>query len=503
MVFLLQLSLLLVATSASLPTVLADGQYRSRPDLSPPKLNITVVAPNANGTEYVFLSPYAGELQQPGAYIYRKNGDLVWSGIGYYAGFVGNFHPTTYKGETVLQAFQGTIDFTHGEGWGQQVLLNQNYEHVATAKAANHRIPSIHEFNVIDGKTALVEVYTPTPWNLSAYGGNTSQQWIGDGYFQEFDIATGELIFEWNALDHIDPAESLITLASSTANTALTASTSWDFIHINSVDKDREGNYLVSSRHLSTIFKINGTDGRIIWRLGGSNSTFTFPTDPTFAFGFQHHARWHPHPSESNKEVISFFDNSNSGAGIIFNNVSRALLVELDSARSTATVLRKATAPYGISAVSQGNAQLLANGRVFVNWGSAGAISEFEANDRLVFHAWIEDGVSYRGFVGNWTGTPKEEPAVVAYTFGERVRVYVSWNGDTETAAWRFYGVRQGEARNVLLGVVQRKSFETVLLTSPGQGGGLSGYYVVAIDKQGAVLGRSRAVRASEWVALG
>lgn len=174
--------LLLLAAAAS--AVLADGQYRSRPDLSPPQLNVTVEAPDANGTEYVFVAPYGGSLAQPGAYIYRKNGDLIWSGIGYYAGFVGNFHRTTYNEQPVLQAFQGTIDNTHGEGWGYQVLLDQNYQHVATAKAANHRIPSIHEFNVIDGKTALVEVYTPTPWNLSAYGGNASQQWIGDGYFQ-------------------------------------------------------------------------------------------------------------------------------------------------------------------------------------------------------------------------------------------------------------------------------------------------------------------------------
>lgn len=181
MIPLTKYSLLLAALS---PLAIADGQYRSRPDLSPPKLNITIPAPDANGTEYVFLAPYSDDIQQSGAYIYRKNGDLIWSGIGYYAGFVANFHTTTYQGQTVLQAFQGTMDTSHGEGFGQQVILNQNYEHVVTAKAGNHRIPSIHEFNVIDGKTALVEVYLPTVANLSAYGGNSSQKWIGDGLFQ-------------------------------------------------------------------------------------------------------------------------------------------------------------------------------------------------------------------------------------------------------------------------------------------------------------------------------
>ena len=169
---------------AALPFTIADGQYRSRPDLAPPKLNITVPAPDANGTEYVFIAPYSDSIQQGGAYIYRKDGDLVWSGIGYYEGFVGNFHLTTYHGETVLQGFHGTIDSSHGEGFGQHLILNQNYEHVVSAKTGNHRIPSIHEFNVIDGKTALVEIYIPTLANLSAYGGNASQKWIGDGLFQ-------------------------------------------------------------------------------------------------------------------------------------------------------------------------------------------------------------------------------------------------------------------------------------------------------------------------------
>ncbi|PYI28154.1 arylsulfotransferase, partial [Aspergillus indologenus CBS 114.80] len=481
----------------------ADGQYRSRPDLSPPTLNVTVEAPDANGTEYVFVAPYGASLAQPGAYIYRKNGDLVWSGIGYYAGFVGNFHRTTYHDQPVLQAFEGTIDSTHGEGWGYQVLLDQNYQPVATAKAANHRIPSIHEFNVIDGKTALVEVYTPTPWNLSAYGGNASQQWIGDGYFQEFDIATGDLIFEWNALDHIDPGESLIPLASAAADSGLTAATSWDFIHINSVDKDGDGNYLVSSRHLSTIFKVNGTDGRILWRLSSANpSTFTLPS--TFEFGFQHHARWHYH--SATKEIISFFDNSNAGTGLVFNNVSRAVVVELDLRNHTATVLRAAPAPYGISAASQGDAQFLDDGRVFVNWGSAGAITEFDAQDAVVYHAWLaDDGVSYRGFLGNWTGTPVEEPAIVAYrTSGpDALRVYVSWNGDTETVGWRFYGLseRVNASAPVFLGQVERSSFETVLVSDRvGVVGETGRVYAVAVGKEGGVLGRTRAVRALEWV---
>ncbi|KAJ5909221.1 hypothetical protein N7495_001903 [Penicillium taxi] len=476
-------------------SVAADSQYRSRSDLSPPKLNITIPAADANGTEYVFVTPYNGEIQQPGAYIYRKDGDLVWSSIGYYAGFVDNLHPTTYHGETVLQAYQGTIDHLHGEGWGQFVLLNHKYEHVVTATAANHRIPSIHEFNSINGETALIEIYIPTLANLSAYGGNSSQKWIGNGIFQEFNIETGELIFEWSALDHIDPADSLVALGSSTANSGLTSEHSWDFIHINSVDKNEEGDYLISSRHLSTIFKINGTDGSIIWRLGGNSSTFSHD----FTFGFQHYARWISQSTDDEVEVISFFNNGGDGT-ITFNNVSSALVVQLNTTDSTAIILREATAPYGLQAASQGNAQLLPNGNFFVGWGSAGAYSEFNTDNEVIFHAFIEDGISYRSFAGNWTGISNETPAIVAFEDGtsNSTRLFVSWNGDTQTESWKFF-TGHGRKRS-LIAQVHRKSFETSFVWKNIDDSAT--FYVEAIGKDGHVLGKAGPVTTSNWIAL-
>ncbi|EKV09132.1 Guanylate cyclase activating protein 2 [Penicillium digitatum] len=448
-----------LVTTSSINT---HGHYRSRPDLAPPQLNITVPAAHSNGSEYVFIAPYSlgGTLERPGPYIYRKDGDLVWAGTGYYAGFVANFHPTTYQGKPVLQAFQGSIDGAHGEGFGQHLLLDQSYQHVVTSTAGNHRVSSIHEFNVIQEETALIEVFYTTPANLSAYGGNSSQLWLGNGMFQELEIATGELIFEWNALEHVDPSESLVTLGSTNANSGLSSAQAWDYFHINSLDKNEEGDYLLSSRHTSTIFKINGTDGSIIWRLGGRYPSFA--QIGNWTFGFQHHARWHPQLSQPETEVISFFDNSGDGT-ITFNNVSRALVVQINQTDRTATVLRKATAPYALQAQSQGNTQLLSDDRIFVNWGSEGAFTEFGADNEILYHAFLPTGsVSYRGYLSNWTGTPKETPALVALkTASNTVELYVSWNGDTETSAWRFFCVNGKTKTRV--GQVSRDSFETAV----------------------------------------
>ncbi|CAI7641432.1 unnamed protein product [Penicillium bialowiezense] len=487
---------------------ITQATYRSRPDLAPPQLNITVPSQTPNSSEYVFIAPYSssGGLSRPGPYIYRKDGDLVWAGTGYYSGFVGNFHPTTYKGKPVLQGFQGSMDSSHGEGFGQHLLLDQSYQHVVSSKAANHRVSSIHEFNVIDGKTALIEIFDIIPANLSAYGGNSSQQWLGNGIFQgllisqipyfgfangmtETDIATGDLVFEWNGLDHVDPSESLVSLSSTKSNSGLSFAQAWDWLHINSVDKNKEGDYLLSSRHTSTIFKINGTDGSIIWRLGGKKPSFK--QSGNWTFGFQHHARWHPELSQPGTEVLSFFDNSGNGE-ITFNNVSRALIVQLNHTDHTATTLRKATAPYDLQAESQGNAQLLSDDRIFVNWGSAGAITEFNAENDVIYHAFIESSVSYRGFLGNWTGTPTETPALVASKSSSNlVQLHVSWNGDTETKAWRFLYVSGGKKTRV--GQADRHSFETVFTWRPRIALSSSGRFVAqAINERGETIAQTQ-----------
>lgn len=170
----------------------ADWLYRSRPDLSPPRLNITIPAGSDVGPGYIFVAPYRGFIQsegldgpeQPGAYIFRDSGDLVWSSIGILDGWVGNFQVTRWNGSEVLQAFQGTLDSFHGHGYGHPTILDSHYESVREVRPANARIISIHEFRIVNEKSALIEVYQPTAMDLSACGGAADQQWIVDGIIQ-------------------------------------------------------------------------------------------------------------------------------------------------------------------------------------------------------------------------------------------------------------------------------------------------------------------------------
>ena len=173
-----------------------------------------------------------------------------------------------------------------------------------------------------------------------------------------------------------------------------------------------------------------------------------------------------------------------------------------------ATEVATFVAPFGLSTKSQGNLQKLPNGNVFINWGQAGAITEFAWNGDVLFHAFLDSepkGLnvqSYRGFRANWTGTPSEEPAIVALRAAEEdseFSVYVSWNGDTETVAWQFYAKtrRWGVERKVLLGETIRTAFETKFVVSKKTAQKLTaGFHILAdaVDGQGRILISSQAV---------
>lgn len=59
--------------------------------------------------------------------------------------------------------------------------------------------------------------------------------------------------------------------------------------HLNSVDRNSDGDYLVSARYTDTIYKISSRDGKVLWSLGGPESSFKLDG---FTFARQHDARF-------------------------------------------------------------------------------------------------------------------------------------------------------------------------------------------------------------------
>ena len=436
-------------------------RWRSRPDLRIPALTVTH-SEDGVSADPIFIAPYNAPDGQAGAVIVDNSGQPLWENP--LAGKVtANFRVQSYRASPVLTWWEGDIELGHGVG--EYVIADTGYRTVRRVQAAGGLRGDLHEFVITPRDTALLTSYVVRNADLSSVGGSRRGS-IQDAIFQEIDLADGRVLLEWHSLDHAALQESYAPVDAD-----------WDFFHINSVDLDRDGGLLVSSRSTHTVYKLD-RDGAIVWRLGGSRSDFRMGAGSSFAW--QHDARRQP------DGTLTIFDN---GATPAVERLSRGLILDVDESAMTATLVRQYTRP-PILAGSQGSVQLLANGNVFVGWGEAPRVSEFDHSGRLLFDALLGSKYqSYRAFRLPWSGRPADAPALALTRTRGGASAYASWNGATDVAGWRLLA---GERPDALRTVASARSdgFESALrTTSPGPH-----FAVQAIDGAGATLGRSNTV---------
>jgi hypothetical protein len=444
------------------PAAPSPPRWHTRPDLRIPALTVAHSEAGVSA-DPIFIAPYNSPTGQAGAVIVDNRGEPIWENP--LAGKVTtNFRVQRYRGSPVLTWWEGSIELGHGVG--EYVIADASYRTVRRVQAARGLRGDLHEFVITPRDTALLTSYVVTSADLTALGGPRGGT-IQDAIFQEIDLATGEVLLEWHSLDHVGLDESYAPVGAD-----------WDFCHVNSLDLDRDGNVLVSSRSTHTIYKVD-RGGAVLWRLGGKRSDFQM--GPGSNFAWQHHARRQP------DGTLTVFDN---GATPAVERRSRGLILNVDERAMRTTLLRQYTHPQ-ILAGSQGSVQPLPNGNVFVGWGEAPRVSEFHRSGHMLFDAVLgEKYESYRAFRLPWSGRPAELPAIAAARAGHTVRAYASWNGATDVSSWQLLaGPREDELR--LVSGTPSRSFESTLTGAASAG---PCFAVRALDAGGASLAQSRTV---------
>src|SRR5262249_32337889 len=143
-------------------------------------------------------------------------------------------------------------------------ILDNSYQVINNIQAQNGFTSDIHEFLITPANTALFLSTKKVPMDLTPFGG-PQNGFVQDFAVQEVDINTNELLFFWDALEHIPLTDSFEPASSATSSGNV-----WDAYHLNSVGlTDVATDIIVSSRNLWTIFRINKPSGNIVWRLGG------------------------------------------------------------------------------------------------------------------------------------------------------------------------------------------------------------------------------------------
>jgi len=70
------------------------------------------------------------------------------------------------------------------------------------APATSDETFNMHEFTVLEnGSKAMHIISNPLYADVSSLGNNRTKAWIFDGGFQERDLNTGKVLFEWSCLD--------------------------------------------------------------------------------------------------------------------------------------------------------------------------------------------------------------------------------------------------------------------------------------------------------------
>ncbi|WP_434618717.1 arylsulfotransferase family protein [Arthrobacter sp. A5] len=423
---------------AAAPPALPDRTFVST-HLTTPRVTSWATSPTAAGL--IFVGPMG---HGSNGLILDSHAEPVWmesTGAG-----VTDLRVQTFEGQPVLTYWTGTGIGGHGQGTG--TILDTSYTMVAQVNAGNGLKADLHEFSLTAAGTALMMSYPTVPHDLRPVGGPT-KGFIYDCHVQEINVRSGEMLFDWSAADHIDIADTYKLPADDNASAdGSTEAKAFDPFHLNSVD-DAGDALLVSSRHTHTLYLLNRADGAIRWRLGGKLSDFTVASDAAFAR--QHDAR---HRSGT---LISLFDNHYSAGN---TGASRGWLLSVDEAARTVS-LQQEFSHAGHRGNSQGNVQILDDGHVLVGWGSDPAATEFTPDGRALFETTGLGNASYRTYRCPWTASPTTLPEAAVLTGnGSTMQVYASWNGATETAAWRFMTGASEESLTEA-GTVPRRGFET------------------------------------------
>ncbi|KAI9904399.1 hypothetical protein N3K66_000928 [Trichothecium roseum] len=442
---------------------------------------------------YYLLTPRGRWVEQPGPTIIDSRGNLVWTSDAY--GSVTDLQMQTYNGSNYLTFWRPVEGIKFGFGRGEHVMLDESYDVYQTFRPVGEGLlGDLHEFRITEDGTALLTVYDSKPADLSAIGG-PEQGWLMDSMFQELDIETGELLFEWRASEHLELTDTIRYFAG--ADDGLSPDHGYDFFHINSLDKDRDGNYIVSGRHTSTIHCIS-PDGSLLWTLGGKKNDFSDLSEGTATdFTYQHHVRI------EEDDTISLFDNAKAerDGPTTPHDFSRGLVIQLDTKARTAQTLHQVYDRRSPKhAVSQGSAQVVNGGHgMIVDYGHMPALTEFDLDtDEVLCDLHVGPWVlfktgfigSYRAFKGAWVGRPRQSPSV--YLAPAERTLYVSWNGATEVSKWVLEGAEYDTLEDGgdwdALAEKTKESFETSFKLDSG----MHQYVrVAAVDKDGQVLKRS------------
>lgn len=257
-----------------------------------------------------------------------------------------------------------------------------------------------HDYEETPDGWALLTYPTDKQADLTSLGFGVGQVYA-DSMIQEVRASDLTEAWQWRFSDHIAPTESTLPLV-------FPHSPAVDVYHVNAIDRQSDGDYVVTARHLDAVFRVDHASKDIEWVLGGDPNTpgrlcsaaslVTPPQSPTNKclriIGDPLNGPKGPHDGRLEGNMLTMMDNRTDG------RPSRAVGYRIDTDAMTATMMWQVLQRSGVSGGTLGSVRLAGDGSVLVGWGAPiqPMIDEF-ASDRVTRLLSISQspfGYSYR-----------------------------------------------------------------------------------------------------------
>ena len=242
---------------------------------------------------------------------------------------------------------RGEMGFAGGTGIAEIDLTGRMLWRLDMDKAAGGKYKIIHHDVRMDKNGNIVTLIRNSKIvDMTPYGSAGMDTLGGDGILVM--DTTGKELWSWSVWDVWD-----ITKDPYLKRFA------YDRFHVNCLNFDTDGNYLVSVAIEDQIWKVNAKTGKIMWKLGKDGD---FKMDTTSYFSFQHSVN-----INSNGDLM-VFDNS------LWKKVSGAVSFKLDTKNMTAKTVITATLPPEKYTSRMGSAYLLPNGNLLQTSSKTGTV---------------------------------------------------------------------------------------------------------------------------------
>ncbi|SEA92894.1 Arylsulfotransferase (ASST) [Flavobacterium gillisiae] len=223
--------------------------------------------------------------ETPGvAYIIDYRGNLRW----YHAVDKTGFKVSRFTDDQSIISILGNND--DPASYGSEILeinlLGDTLTHLKKGEGDLQQV--IHHEIIKKSKEEIVTLYVDEKIiDLRSIGGKEKDTIKGDGIL--ILDRKGKKLWKWSVFDVMDPMKDPHLLK-----------TKKDWMHANSLNYDKDGNFIISFYNNGQIWKVDSHNGKVIWKIG-KGGTIAMPADCNFSQAHAVHI--------NSKGNLMFFDN--------------------------------------------------------------------------------------------------------------------------------------------------------------------------------------------------